>query len=337
MNYSIWVTAKCNLGCKYCYEGNEKLAQSMSLEIAREVVQYIERDYMRKYFGEELVINFHGGEPLLEVDLIYFFIKEIKKRNLNKEVYFSLTTNVTIMNDDIVNLLKDEQVEMTLSIDGMRETHDKLRIYKNGLGTHKTVMKNAEQILKISPNVRVRMTYDSETVYELEKNIKYLIDIGFHVIVPIENQFDTRWKYEDLEILEKTITNIKQYIAGTTVGVGICDPIENRNKGKCRGGISGKHIYINGDIYPCMMVGGKEEFRIGNIHEGIRDEKIKKILSYSEHEHKECGECQVKQVCDGNRCKIINKLVTGNYVLPSEIQCSITNSIYKLNGRASMC
>ena len=41
MDFTIWVTRRCNLSCKYCYEGNNKLAASMDIKTADKTIEFI--------------------------------------------------------------------------------------------------------------------------------------------------------------------------------------------------------------------------------------------------------------------------------------------------------
>ena len=79
MAYMIWVTGACNLKCKYCYEGIEKINKHMSPEISKQTIQFIIDDFDPSSHNE-LLINFHGGEPFLQVELMEYFIHNIKKQ-----------------------------------------------------------------------------------------------------------------------------------------------------------------------------------------------------------------------------------------------------------------
>ncbi|WP_347915830.1 4Fe-4S cluster-binding domain-containing protein [Clostridium saudiense] len=64
MDFTIWVTRRCNLSCKYCYEGNNKLAASMDIKTADKTIEFICKTI--KKVDENINVIFHGGEPLLE-------------------------------------------------------------------------------------------------------------------------------------------------------------------------------------------------------------------------------------------------------------------------------
>ena len=71
-NYTIWLTTDCNLRCRYCYEGVEKKAIIMEQDLAAQVVDFICETFDDK--NEELCIDFHGGEPLLNYKILALLV-----------------------------------------------------------------------------------------------------------------------------------------------------------------------------------------------------------------------------------------------------------------------
>lgn len=69
MTYSIWITANCNMKCLYCYEGEKKSNASMNLEKADATISFIIGKF-ESINDNELIINFHGGEPFLNFDIM---------------------------------------------------------------------------------------------------------------------------------------------------------------------------------------------------------------------------------------------------------------------------
>ena len=106
MDFTIWVTRRCNLSCKYCYEGNNKLAASMDIKTADKTIEFICKTI--KKVDENINVIFHGGEPLLEYDLIKYFIKSLKENIDTRRINFGITTNGTIINDEIYNFTINE-------------------------------------------------------------------------------------------------------------------------------------------------------------------------------------------------------------------------------------
>ncbi len=145
----LQVTQKCNLICDYCpYACTDNNARNhknvdMSLDIAiRAINDYIEhsRDIKVLNFG------FYGGEPLLNFELIQAAIEYIESKVTNKNVVFSMTTNGTLLTNDIVEYLVEKDFRLTISLDGDMSLHDKHRKFPSQKGSFSSVYSNMKYI-----------------------------------------------------------------------------------------------------------------------------------------------------------------------------------------------
>ena len=85
---------------------------------------------------ERVIIGFYGGEPLLEFELIKKCVKYARKELKGKQINFALTTNATLLNDEIINYFIEHSFIVTVSIDGPKEMHDdERRFAKNNKGS----------------------------------------------------------------------------------------------------------------------------------------------------------------------------------------------------------
>lgn len=130
---NIWVTYECNMNCRYCYE-KEKKREYLDKKLSNKIIEFIQ-----KYQLETgLQINFHGGEPLLNFDIIKNLV--IKVKRLYPQTKFSLTTNMLLMTKEIAAFIKKENIKLSVSLDGSESINDKNRIDKKGYGTFKRVI-----------------------------------------------------------------------------------------------------------------------------------------------------------------------------------------------------
>lgn len=332
MSTTFWVTTNCNLNCKYCYEGEEKLNKIMSKEVIDKAIDFTLNNLSNA--EEDLIVAIHGGEPFLAFDKMKYIVGKFKYRckELEKNLIFLTTTNATILNDEIIDFIVNEMPDITVSIDGTKETHDKNRPFKSGLGSHDIALENSLKLLKLLPNIRLRMTFDSDSAGDLYKDVKYLIDLGFKFIVPAPNLFDRNWDAEHVKILEIQIKRIKEYLGSRSdINVSLTDKDTYKIKGNCSGGKIGFHIYPDGKLYPCLLAGGNELFEIGDIFKGVDTNKRDSILNHSQKINPDCDGCKLYNFCDGPRCKIINKLVTNDYYSAPPMKCALENIQYKIN------
>lgn len=137
---TIELTGNCNLRCKYCvyndfYEGNRTFNTSnIDFETARKAI-----DYVYAHSSEErLAITFYGGEPLLNFRVMKQCIDYCLETIKHKQLYFSFTTNLTLMTREIADYVAQiPNMGILISLDGPEETHNRARVKRNGEGSFK--------------------------------------------------------------------------------------------------------------------------------------------------------------------------------------------------------
>ncbi len=135
------VTSSCNYKCEYCFvESRFDNPQNtkMTKEVAKKGIELIKRNTNR------IKIIFYGGEPFLNFEIIKYVADEANKNNL--EVNYTIISNGSIVNEEIIKFLKDYNVSLSISLDGQEETNDKARKYHNNKGTFQKVKKTLHQL-----------------------------------------------------------------------------------------------------------------------------------------------------------------------------------------------
>ena len=125
----LQVTQNCNLRCDYCVYSGKYITRGhtnkrMNYETAKKAIDFLKEHSVEK---ERVIIGFYGGEPLLEFELIKKCVKYARKELKGKQINFALTTNATLLNDEIINYFIEHSFIVTVSIDGPKEMHDDLR------------------------------------------------------------------------------------------------------------------------------------------------------------------------------------------------------------------
>lgn len=148
LNYLILqVTQNCNMRCQYCiYSGNYKTRahsnKNMTWEIAQKGLDFLLRNSQNEY---ELMVGFYGGEPLLNFSLIKNCVKYMEKHSVGKSCKYVMTTNLTLLNDEIAGYLIEKQFVLTVSIDGPKEVHDRSRRFAaTNTGSFQKVVQNLQ-------------------------------------------------------------------------------------------------------------------------------------------------------------------------------------------------
>ncbi len=149
---TLELTEKCNLRCKYCVYGktNENYRtfgeKVMSLETARKGIDFL-MEHSKE--DEKVYIGFYGGEPLLRFPIIKEIILYIRSNYSHRKVFYSMTSNMTLMTDEIAKFLANvEDMSVVASIDGPKEIHDNQRVFIDGRGTFEKAIKGLETYMR---------------------------------------------------------------------------------------------------------------------------------------------------------------------------------------------
>ena len=313
---NIWVTYECNMNCRYCYE-KEKKREYLDKKLSNKIIEFIQ-----KYQLETgLQINFHGGEPLLNFDIIKNLV--IKVKRLYPQTKFSLTTNMLLMTKEIAVFIKKENIKLSVSLDGSESINDKNRIDKKGYGTFKRVIKKLEIVKNEQISFRTRMTITPNTVAELYKNVLILKNIGCDDLVATPDLFDDKWNEDNLQILERELKKIDLYTLNKNNFEFSFYSQQIRTVGKCCGGIEEFNIGCDGSIYICTYAVQNPKYIIGNLDIGLSKEKIIQYQKIFQKDDIECRGCTYMKYCISSRCKILNEILQGEYSKCSPIICSI--------------
>src|SRR5712664_2052244 len=180
-------TNQCNLACTYCYEYSEdKIAQSagkekfMSREIAEASVEMLIKESAHR---PNLHVTFFGGETLLNFTVMRSTVEYAKRRGEEegKKVEFSLTTNGTLLTEEIVDFLSEHRIGVTVSMDGDKELNDRQRVFHDGKGSYDVLVPKVKQLLKRhrtnSIGARVTLTAGVSDVRRIYKHLTE--EIGF--------------------------------------------------------------------------------------------------------------------------------------------------------------
>jgi uncharacterized protein len=289
-------------------------------------------------------IVFYGGEPLLRTDLIFFMtalLREAEKAG-EHSFHFRVTTNGLALDEDFLGFAESCGLAVSLSIDGMRQAHDRHRKTASGEGTFKTVDEKIDLLLKWQPYAQAMTVVTPETLPYYCDSVSYLFERGFrYVIVALD--YSRGWEERHLGLLREqyglladlyrrlTADERKFYfspfdikIASHIHGGGVmCE--------RCHGGERQVSVAPDGSLYPCVSFvqdcGKGSEFRIGDIWNGFDEEKRRRLYGCSQSLKAPCRECALRDRCN-NRCSCVNWQSAGQVDCVSPVLCETERILF---------
>lgn len=338
------VTHQCNLRCTYCYEIS-KSNEVMTFETAKKCVDLLFQEdeknslLINPYESNGIILDFIGGEPLLEIDLIdkimsYFLDTAIKKKHRWATKYMiSISSNGVLYNQPSVKKFLNKfqgRVNLGITIDGDEKTHDSCRVDCNGCGSYKF----AAQAFKdqISRGQRgTKFTIAPGNVDKVYSACKDIIEKFNLKELYCNCVYEEGWNENHAKILYYQLKKLSDWLIESDrykdTFISILDQItgkstpETKNDNWCGG--TGKMLAfdVDGTIYPClryspMSVPNQEPFRIGDITNGIgnlKDDKtriqILESITRLSQSSEECISCPISDGCGW--CSAYNYQMTG--------------------------
>jgi len=308
------ITDNCDQRCKHCYifsQDNDMPIREMSWEDMQKVLHNCVE--MCKQLGRVPYFYITGGDPILHRG--FWLLLELLK---SKSISFSIMGNPFHLNKDVCNRLKAYGCEgYQLSIDGLRETHDRIR----KAGSFNTTLEKISIIRDAGILSVIMTTVSGINIKEIPAIIDLVVQHNVDVFAFARycpTSFDKSTHIESgeyRELMDLCWGKFEQYKdLGTTFNLkdhlwtlylyekGLCtipDDLDERTiYDGCNCGISHLTILPHGDVYACRrmesVVGNIFTDRLADIFLG---EKMDKYREYGKFE--KCDKCELIRFCRG--------------------------------------
>ena len=136
---TIEITRECTLSCSYCGVCHPQDKEKYSFDDFEIFLKSLKINGVKK-----VSVSFYGGKPLLYYSRIEKFCELLTKKFYITN--FSMTTNLTILNESIINILRKYSINILISLDGYEEIHNSNRKTLSGKGSHKLILENLEKL-----------------------------------------------------------------------------------------------------------------------------------------------------------------------------------------------
>ncbi len=347
--HMVVVTLRCNQRCNYCHASSqpkEARQYDMSPETGLHVVEKIMATP-----SPIVKIEFQGGEPLLNFEVVKTIVREAKRLNRvkKKNLSFVLCTNLTLINEASLRYLKKEGITISTSLDGPPAIHDRHRLLRNGRGSYAIFMEKLHLSRRLlgHDQVNALVTITRESLDHLREIIDEYAAHRFHgvflrhinpygyalsgpfrssFVYPMED-FVEAYKKALLYIIELNLSGVSLVENFATILLSrILTPFSTGFvdlQSPTGAGISGVIYDYNGDVYPCdegrmLAKMGDRRFFLGNVNhntylEIFRSSVLQELIEASCVETLPgCHSCVLNNYCGADPVR--NYAVQGNLI-----------------------
>lgn len=337
-NISLDLTERCNLRCSYpCFtygEGERDLTE----EQGKKTIDWLFREEISH--GQDLQLDWWGGEPFLQFELMKRLTDYAKWKALreNRKITIGGTSNVTLWTKEVVDWMAGTGSLFLMSIDGIREAHDRHRIFANGKGSFETILEKIPYIVERIPNIKMRSSLTPETIEHLADSFKFFYGLGIKDFAysPV---YEGEWTEKHLMIAEVQMKLLADFAVETKKqgkdifikhlddGARVIASPGRQVEHPCGAGRAYVGIGVDGVIYPCHRFNKygikRAGTSLGSIDDGIINKKLRQVLIHFVEipPPEKCETCRwFRKPCQIS-CYAINQDLTGNIGTPPEVYC----------------
>jgi len=376
LNVTVLTTLQCNFACDYCFQGDHgdynKFADKMTLEMAARVGNWTEQE-LDRVRPERLVLTFFGGEPLLNLPVMYYLAERLADATRVRDVriMINVITNGLLLTEEVVDRLNPCGLNgIKVTLDGDHDTHNRMRPLRGGQGTFDRIIENVRRVADRC-HISIGGNFDESSVDSYPALLDFLQQQEFaDKLVKVKFKPIVRnpepEKPKGMLALTPVGANgqpIKP-LGGTCMtaagsgGASACDTCEFldekmvflRGETKRHGFKPGDGVHVgpchvhmdnartigpDGSIYPCPGFTGEKAKSTGHI-DGRQDPL--RALAQEKFDKlgpwKECGDCAFIPVCAGG-CVVSSHTTLGDMNLPTCHKPALESALISLAHEAA--
>ena len=281
-------------------------------------------------------IVFFGGEPLLCEETIREVVtagRDMERRG-EGHFHFKLTTNGLQLDEAFLQFALDEDILIAMSLDGVREAHDRHRRMSDGSPSFDRLLPKLRMLLAARPYASVLMVVNPDTAPLLTESVSFLLDEGCRYLI-VSLNYAGPWGEAELEELARQYERLGDlYIEWTRQGrkfylspfeVKLSSHIQGEDvcREHCELGIRQISIDPRGFLFPCVQftaAGPSSQWCIGDVVSGIDMDRRNRLRDESQDEKEPCRTCAIRRRCH-NTCGCLNWQTTGSVTRVSPVLC----------------
>ncbi len=314
---SIDLPGACNMGCTYCFE--KPIFSRIGRMAETTVDKSLDFAFRAARGAPKVVFHFGSGEPVIEFRQLRALVAKAMRRaeTSGQAVQFELTTNATLVTPEVARFFADHPFNVRVSCDGPPEVHDRFRPMANGRASYALVERGLKHLLYALPErLTVNSVFCSGT--RLIDLWRWAKDLGlrhYHAIKVGSGEADdaalaardlAAFAADTAAIADEIFATLARHerpidyhpLAKTVRRLMLPQPITRF----C--GVAGSYVGIaaDGAIYPCFRHLGLEDYRLGDVENGVDDarrQEYRRTEAAEVDARPVCSSCWARYICGG--------------------------------------
>lgn len=313
INFWLQVTDTCNLACDYCYIPSLNSKKTLDIEILDALASKL----LDVEGLETVSIKIAGGEPFVDFKKWDTPIKRLIEKLSSHGIilYVRIISNLTVLTQEMIDFVKKNNIQISVSMDGIGDWHDKTRIYTGtGKGSFAVVLSNLEKLKNAGVKYGVMITVTSRNYKGIPALVDRLVkgNIVFRIADAKGGFLKSSEFQETMDFVFKIVNSAADYSFKNKVVISDLRT-HHPSATPCSMGISSAAIYLDGSIYFCHT-----EFEHGKpVGSLLEDAGILEVIKRGKVKHfnlhEDCRACEYRLICAGG--------------------CPL----YRVNGKSLMC
>lgn len=331
-NITFQVTDDCCCNCSYCYQKN-KQHNYMTFNIAKQCIDLLFNMYYENnpenFINQNIqgiILDFIGGEPLLNVSVIYEICKYFFDRCILEQLPWAYYSRISMISNGKYYFEENTQTFITtfqdflgidITIDGPEEIHDQCRKYFDNTGNFKDAYKAFVYNRDHFNNKGTKVTISKENLKNINKIINFFINENVEII-HANTIYEEHWNIQDAQIFYEELKKMADILLNSNKDIFVSlftelvgHPLEE-NDLQCWCGGNGEMLAFNykGEAFPCVrfmessLNNEQSPIIIGDCFTGIynteKTQEIKKQfkqINRKTKSTKECFSCPIASGC----------------------------------------
>lgn len=312
LQITVCTTLYCNFACGYCFQGQVKPSNKMTVEVRDAIEEYVRQALP---VGGRLSICWYGGEPLMGQDALFDLAERFEKIRIEKKASKTgfIVTNGYLLTPEIANELVATGVSLAqVTLDGPKTMHDERRPLLSGRGSYERILENLVAVTESTQlNIAIRVNVDMENreaVYQMLEDLASR-GLGRHkrlsvYFAPVEATTLDCTSCESSTLQKEEYAAFEVAIAREAYRLGLsATPPGSKFMGLCQA-VRPRAIVVTptGDVHKCWETVNQPELRHGTIFDMVEAERsavAARWRSWTPFDNDICRDCRLLPMCAG--------------------------------------